>query len=422
MRSPSGLDHCRSSLSGAIRCDFVTGRVRKGAPTTTACCGGNATIHRLRRPFAAIVCVVMTLLCSVPARALDLQKFTDVRLIANPSNDGDSFVVQAGDRQLHLRIYFADCPESVATTDADAKRVREQARYFGITDAKKVFEFGHTATAFTANLLTQPFTIYTAFASALGRSPGGRVYAFVVTRDGHDLAHALVAGGLARADGSKRDGRAGKGVEANQKELQGLELEAMLERRGAWAAMDAKEIARLRAEQQAEIQADKELIKISAGKHAAAGSVDLNTASARDLQSVSGIGPVLATKIMEGRPYKNVDELLRISGIGAKQLDKIRPALVVNPLYAGQPLTIYMIAANGQAAMIGLSGDQPQAIVPAGCWFGATVASEYALVGCTVAPGFDFYDFEMGDRTALLMAYPQHRFIIERLTKSTGSG
>jgi len=90
--------------------------------------------------------------------------------------------------------------------------------------------------------------------------------------------------------------------------------------------------------------------------------------------------------------------------------------------YAGQPLTIYMIAAHGQAATIGLSGDQPQAIVPAGCWFGATVASEYALVGCTVAPGFDFYDFEMGDRTALLMAYPQHRFIIERLTKLTGSG
>jgi len=59
--------------------------------------------------------------------------------------------------------------------------------------------------------------------------------------------------------------------------------------------------------------------------------VDLNTASARELQSVSGIGPVLATKIIEGRPYKNIDDLLRISGVGAKQLEKIRPALVVNP-------------------------------------------------------------------------------------------
>lgn len=90
--------------------------------------------------------------------------------------------------------------------------------------------------------------------------------------------------------------------------------------------------------------------------------------------------------------------------------------------YDGQPLTIHMIAGNGQTASIRLSGDQPQAIVPAGCWFGATVASEYALVGCTVAPGFDFHDFEMGDRRALLTAYPQHRPLIERLTKLAGSG
>src|SRR6266850_1417740 len=100
----------------------------------------------------------------------ELQKFTDVQWIENPSNDGDSFVVQAGERQLHLRLYFVDCPESVATTDADAKRVREQARYFGITDAKKVFEYGHEAAAFTKVALAKPFTIYTAFASALGRS------------------------------------------------------------------------------------------------------------------------------------------------------------------------------------------------------------------------------------------------------------
>jgi len=90
--------------------------------------------------------------------------------------------------------------------------------------------------------------------------------------------------------------------------------------------------------------------------------------------------------------------------------------------YAGQPLTIQVIAADGSATTILLSGERPQAIVKAGCWFGATVASEYALVGCTVAPGFDFHDFEMGERAALLAAYPQHRLIIERLTKPAGSG
>src|SRR5258706_11836877 len=94
--------------------------------------------------------------------AAELQKFTGVVLVENPSNDGDSFVVQAGERQLHLRLYFVDSPESVATTDADAKRVREQARYFGITDAKKVFEYGHEAAVFTKKLLAKPFTVYTA--------------------------------------------------------------------------------------------------------------------------------------------------------------------------------------------------------------------------------------------------------------------
>ena len=278
--------------------------------------------------FAVIVLVILGIL---PAHASDLQKFTNVRLIDNPSNDGDSFVVQAGDRQLHLRLYFADCPESVATTDADAKRVREQARYYGITDAKKVFEFGHAATVFTARLLARPFTIHTAFASAMGRSPGGRVYAFVITADGQDLAHALVAGGLARAYGTKREGPDGKRPEEIQKELQTVEVAAMLEHRGCWAATDPKEIARLRAEQQAEDREDKELLKFSSGKHAAPGSVDINTATAGELQSVSGIGPVLATEIIKGRPYRKVDDLLRISGVGPKLLEKIRPALVVKP-------------------------------------------------------------------------------------------
>ena len=64
---------------------------------------------------------------------------------------------------------------------------------------------------------------------------------------------------------------------------------------------------------------------------------------------------------------------------------------------------------------------QLRPLFKAGCWFGATVASEYALVGCTVAPGFDFHDFEMGERAALLAAYPQHRLLIERLTKPARS-
>ena len=60
-----------------------------------------------------------------------------------------------------------------------------------------------------------------------------------------------------------------------------------------------------------------------------------------------------------------------------------------------------------------------QAIVPAGCWYGAAVDDHkaYALVGGPVSPGFDFADFELADREALLARFPQHHGAILRLTR-----
>jgi len=58
-------------------------------------------------------------------------------------------------------------------------------------------------------------------------------------------------------------------------------------------------------------------------------SLDLNTATERELQSIRGIGPVLAERIIAGRPYKTVDDLLKVKGIGPKKLEKIRPYFMV---------------------------------------------------------------------------------------------
>ena len=57
-------------------------------------------------------------------------------------------------------------------------------------------------------------------------------------------------------------------------------------------------------------------------------------------------------------------------------------------------------------------------MVPAGCWFGASLnqASGYSLVGCIVAPGFDFADFQLAERKELIELFPKHRSIIEHLT------
>ena len=90
--------------------------------------------------------------------------------------------------------------------------------------------------------------------------------------------------------------------------------------------------------------------------------------------------------------------------------------------YEGSPIEIHMIFEDGtyQKKIVGkLNGEIAyQFTVPAGCWFGASVSelNSYTLVGCTVAPGFDFKDFEMGDRDALLSKYPKHSEIIKKLT------
>lgn len=91
--------------------------------------------------------------------------------------------------------------------------------------------------------------------------------------------------------------------------------------------------------------------------------------------------------------------------------------------YSGGPLDVHVITDDGAHEVLKLgadfdAGQSFQAVVPAGCWFGSCPAqgTNYALVGCTVAPGFDFADFEMAKREALLARYPAHAGIINRLT------
>ena len=92
--------------------------------------------------------------------------------------------------------------------------------------------------------------------------------------------------------------------------------------------------------------------------------------------------------------------------------------------YAGSPLLVHIIDRAGAYASL-LLGNDPnsgqlfQGVVPAGHWFASHVAdwTSWALVGCTVAPGFEFEDFELARRQLLVAEYPNHRALIERLTR-----
>jgi len=65
------------------------------------------------------------------------------------------------------------------------------------------------------------------------------------------------------------------------------------------------------------------------------------------------------------------------------------------------------------------AGERPQAVVPAGAWQGARLApgGRWALLGTTVAPGYDPADFELGRRADLVARWPGHRALIEALTR-----
>ena len=79
---------------------------------------------------------------------------------------------------------------------------------------------------------------------------------------------------------------------------------------------------------------------------------------------------------------------------------RVRDAVEVWHFYAGSPLQL-SIAEDGEAVIhitLGTDlakGERPQAIVPADVWQAAQSTGDYTLVGCTVAPGFDFASFEM---------------------------
>ncbi len=87
--------------------------------------------------------------------------------------------------------------------------------------------------------------------------------------------------------------------------------------------------------------------------------------------------------------------------------------------YAGQPLHVHVLHENGSYQLITLGGNegQYQAVVPAGSWFASETTGNFSFVGCTVAPGFDFTDFELAKAAALGDAYPGYIALIERLCR-----
>ena len=93
-------------------------------------------------------------------------------------------------------------------------------------------------------------------------------------------------------------------------------------------------------------------------------------------------------------------------------------------LYEGGPLEIVRLFPDGTSdvARLGMNfdaGEQPQIVIQAGTWFGTvlTAGASHCLVGCTVAPGFEFDDFELAEGPELEIRYPAAASWIRAMTR-----
>lgn len=265
-----------------------------------------------------------------------LTQFAGCKLMPTEWADGDSFLIQTKEGASHtIRLYGTDCIEWHVTDETDARRLRAQRRYFGISgfggspqasvDAAKAL--GKAAAKEVVSVLSKPFMVHTAFADARGDGKHQRIYGFVTTAEGEDLAERLIRLGLARAFGVFRETPGAISAKDYQEYLRDVELQAAKRGAGVWAKTDWD---RLPGERQAERLEDADLeLATNSHKLTSGTKINPNTASRDELMRLPGIGEVTANRIIEGRPFKVIQDLRNVEGIGAKTLERIAPFLQV---------------------------------------------------------------------------------------------
>jgi len=285
--------------------------------------------------FAVLVPIVVS---ALTATAKDLEVIPGCSLVHTDWADGDSFSVKFPDGvERTIRLYGADCFEWHVTDSTDARRLRAQRRYFGISDygagsaesIAKAKEIGAEAALFVRKLLKSQFTVTTAFADARGDGKYKRYYGFVETADGIDLGDALVEAGLARAFGVYRARSKTQSAESYRERLKDLEMRAAKLEKGGWKYTNWDSLPEERKEERDE--EDSLAAATDGAVELEKKSINPNTAPRDLLMKLPGIGEVSANRIIEGRgkrKYAAAEDLEAISGIGTKTIERIRDYLI----------------------------------------------------------------------------------------------
>ncbi|MEX0812184.1 MAG: cupin domain-containing protein [Chitinophagales bacterium] len=86
--------------------------------------------------------------------------------------------------------------------------------------------------------------------------------------------------------------------------------------------------------------------------------------------------------------------------------------------HRGADLNIHVIMEDGTYKCYELGAERDlQCCIPALSWFAAETKGNYSLVSCAVAPGFDFSDFELAEKSKLSIIYPQHQQLIDQFCR-----
>lgn len=290
----------------------------------------NPSAFICKRLIVIIICC-HALACSL---ASELQALENCRLVPTNWADGDSFQIESEDGQeLTIRLYGVDCFEIKVTGATDARRLRAQRRYFGITEYGSTGDsialaknLGKEAKQVAFQFLAEPFTVHTAFADARGDGKYKRYYGFVVNQAGEDLAAHLVKNGLARAYGVVRSTYDGQNHQDYRDFLADLELQAAKLGQGAWAKTNWQTLPSERQQQRDE---DREIHLAVGNQLPEKSSINPNKSSRDELMSLPGIGEKIAMRIIEMRPFKTIDELHNVPGIGQKKFNDIEPYLTL---------------------------------------------------------------------------------------------
>lgn len=120
------------------------------------------------------------------------------------------------------------------------------------------------------------------------------------------------------------------------------------------------------------------------------------------------------------RAYSTAIYFLLKAG-GFSEMHRLRSDEVFH-FYAGSPAEILLLDAegNGKTKRLGNRlevGELPQIVVPAMCWQGMRSTGEFSLLGTTVAPGFEYVDYQSGNREELISQYPAFADLIRALTR-----